>query len=65
MLKENDFYNIINTYVPSLNIEEKKTKIKDLYDFGCEKHILLRINQYMSQSNNSERFKTQLRKLLE
>jgi len=65
MLKENDFYNIINTYVPSLNIEDKKTKIKDLYDFGCEKHILLRINQYMSQSNNSERFKTQLRKLLE
>ncbi len=64
MLKENDFYNIIDSYIPNFTLEDKKSKIKDLYDLGCEKHILLRINQYISQSNNPEGFKEQLRKLL-
>jgi hypothetical protein len=64
MLKENEFYKDVDTFVPNFTLEEKKTKIKALYDFGCEKHILLRISQYLKDSGNSERFKEELKKFI-
>ncbi len=64
MLKENEFYKDVDTFVPNFTLEEKKTKIKGLYDFGCEKHILLRISQYLKDSGNSERFKEELKKFI-
>ena len=64
MLKENEFYKDVDLFVPNFTSEEKKRKIKDLYDFGCEKHILLRISQYLEDSGNSERFKQELKKFI-
>lgn len=64
MLKENDFYKDVDKFVPNFTLEEKKSKIKELYDFGCEKHILLRISQYLKDSTNSDRFKEELKKLI-
>ena len=64
MLKENEFYKDVDSFVPNFTSEEKKRKIKELYDFGCEKHILLRISQYLEDSGNSERFKQELKKFI-
>ena len=65
MLKESEFYNGVDQFVPNFTDGDKKKKIKDLYDSGCEKHILLRIKQYINQSNNKERFVEELKNLLD
>lgn len=64
MLKEAEFYSIVDTFNPSFTLDEKKKKIKELYDVGCEKHILLRIKQYINQSSNRQRFVDELQNLL-
>lgn len=64
MLKESDFYRNVKTFIPKYTIEDKKLKIKELYDDGMEKHILLRIKQYLNKSENPLKFKEQLSKLI-
>lgn len=65
MLKESEFYSIADTFEPSFTIEEKKQKIKALYDFGSKKHILLRVAQYMENATDKEEFVNELSSLLQ
>jgi hypothetical protein len=59
MLKETDFYRNTKS-VEQISLQQKREKIKKLYDEGMEKHILLRIEQYMKNSHNVEKFKEKL-----
>jgi len=64
MIKEADFYKDVNTYEPKDTLDIKKSKIKSLYDSGMEKHILLRIEQYLKNSDNAESFKKKVLSML-
>jgi len=64
MIKEADFYKDVTTYEPKDTLEIKKSKIKSLYDSGMEKHILLRIKQYLKNSDNPESFKKEILSML-
>jgi hypothetical protein len=64
MIKESDFYKDVDTYEPKDTLDIKKLKIKNLYDDGMEKHILLRVEQYLKNTDNSENFKKKLLEIL-
>jgi CRISPR/Cas system CMR-associated protein Cmr1 (group 7 of RAMP superfamily) len=56
MLKENKFYQDIDTFVPNFTIQEKKDKLNNLYNSGSKDHILLRLKQYLDQSDDKQAF---------
>ena len=64
MIKESDFYKDVDTYEPKDTLDIKKLKIKSLYDDGMEKHILLRVEQYLKNTDNAENFKKKLLEIL-
>ena len=64
MLKESEFYRDVDNFIPNFTIEEKKKKIKALYDEGMEKHILLRVQQYLNKTDKAIEFKEKLNKYI-
>jgi hypothetical protein len=66
MIKESEFYKDVDTYEPQDTMGIKKSKIKSLYDDGMEKHILLRVEQYLKNSDTDiDNFKKKLLGLIE